>query len=155
MKQDHTLVQFKGRDDTQVSAYQFFKLNVKMIHSFVPHSRIYFVCSLDNATYMFEDCYALINNLQPLESKESILPLTTQDGTFALPSIYADHEVKPIILYSFALDLSLEQMSYSLSPYETWRPIEARQGNMLFPLQQSILHNLPSIQHRPPNTQIQ
>ena len=89
---------------------------------------------------MFEDCYALVTSLQPEDSKESLLRLTTEDGTFAIPSIYTYHEVKPITLYTFALDLFLEQMSYALVPYSNWRLITAKEGNLSFPLEQSIIH---------------
>ena len=56
MKQDHTLLQFARRDVARVPAYQLVTISVKMVHSFVPRSRVYFVCSLDNAEAMFQNC---------------------------------------------------------------------------------------------------
>ena len=91
MKQDHTLLQFARRDVTTVPAYQLFTINIKMVHSFVPRSRVYFVCSLDNAETMLQDCCSLITSLEPEDSKESLLPLTTEDGSFPIPSIYPNH----------------------------------------------------------------
>ena len=137
MKQDHTLLQFARRDVTTVPAYQLFTINIKMVHSFVPRSRVYFVCSLDNAETMFQDRCSLITSLQPEDSREPLLSLTTEDGTCTIPSIYPNHKVKPIILFTFQLDISLEQMSYSLEPYSSWRPVTAKEGNLSFP-QQSI-----------------
>ena len=38
-------------------------------------------------------------------------------------------------------------MAYSTAPYQVWKPIEARRGNMCFPSDQSIIHGLPSLQN--------
>ena len=151
MKQDHPLLQFAHKDVTRVPAYQLFTINIKMVHSFVPTSRVYFVCALKNAETMFQNCCSLITSLQPEDSKETLLPLATQDGSFPIPSIYPNHKVKPIILFTFALDISLEQMLYALVPYSSWRPVTAKEGKLSFPLEQSIIHTLPSLQHTPPN----
>ena len=155
MTTDHRLIQFKAKNEMDVSAYQLFRLHVKIIHSFLPDSRIYFIGCLDNSTRMFEDSYQVDHSLQPDDYGDTILPLNMADGTFPLPSIYSETEIKPLVLYSFTLNLSIEQMSYSLPPYQIWWPIEARGGNMFFPPDQSILHSLPSLQHPPPNATVQ
>ena len=136
MTKDHCLIQFVASQDLKIEAYQLFQLHVTMTQSFSPYSRIYFTGYLDKCTKMFPDCYQLNHNLQPHESDDIILPLNTLDGTFPIPTIYSSTYIKHIELFQFTLNLTIEQMAYSTAPYQVWKPIEARRGNMCFPSDQ-------------------
>ena len=87
--------------------------------------------------------------LQPENCEGTILPLNTADGILLIPSIYSDNETKPLVLYDFTFHLMMEQISYSIAPYTSWRPMEARV--ICFPSEQTILHRFPSLQHHPPS----
>ena len=126
-----------------------------MIKSFLPQPRIYFTGCICNAARTFPDCYKLDHHsLQPQDAEDPLLPLHTRDGTFHLPSIVPQEDVRAFAIHSFSLNISMEHMAYSLSPYSVWDPIQTHQGFMTFPdnSSSSTLHSLPSITNPPPDT---
>ena len=151
MSTHHEMIQFDVTPELVIPAFQLFQLHIELIHSFSPVSEVYFSAYLDNNSDLFPECYQLLHSLQPDDSHNTLLPLSTSNGRFAIPSIYPQHQTKPLVLYSLSLNITIEQMQNSTSPYRIWKPVESNQGNIFFPDQQSLLHSLPSIQHPPPN----
>jgi hypothetical protein len=148
MTSHHELVMFDSPPQTQISAFQLFQLKIELIHSFQP-SEIYF-----SAYLKFPDSFHLLNPYQTDDSSGTLLPLCTQNEKYPIPSIYPQHQSDPIILNQLSLNLNMEQLQYSQSPYSVWKQVESQAGNIYFPDHQSLLHSLPSVQNPPPNHQI-
>ena len=97
MTSHHDLIMFDSQPQTQISAFQLFQLKIELIHSFKP-SEIYFNAYLKDSK-LFPNCYHLLNQFQTDDCEDTLLPLSTQNGKFPIPSIYPQHQTKPIILH--------------------------------------------------------
>ena len=112
LQKDHKLLQFTSTTGLQIPAYDLYKLKIWMIKSFLPQPRIYFTGCICNAARTFPDCYKLDHHsLQPQDAEDPLLPLHTRDGTFHLPSIVPQEDVRAFSIYSFSLNISMEHMA--------------------------------------------
>ena len=118
MTTHHEIIQFDSTPETVISAFQLFQLKIDLIHAFNP-SEIYFMAYLQNTNGIFPECYQLLHQFQNEDCTDTLLPLSTPNGRFPVPSIYPQHQTKPIVLYQLSLNLNMEQMQYSTSPYST------------------------------------
>ena len=62
LTKNHQLIQFKARQNIQVPAYDLYTLNVDMIQSYKPNTRVYFTGRLSNARKVFPYCYNITNH---------------------------------------------------------------------------------------------
>ena len=107
MSTHHEMIQFDATPDLMIPAFQLFQLHIELTHSFSP---MFFTAYLDNSSHLFPHCYQLLHSLQPVDAHNTLLPLSTSNGRFAIPSIYPEHEIKPLVLYTLTLNITIEQM---------------------------------------------
>ena len=66
LTRNHPLVQFKPKQSVQIPVYDLYTLNVEMVQSFNPQTRVYFTGKLSNARKIFPSSYPVTSNtLQP------------------------------------------------------------------------------------------
>ena len=147
MLSDHRLLQFDSTASSLIPAYDSFLLNVKFWHMFQP-SRLLFTAKLSNLNF-FQNSYCLLHQAQTDAIPDTLLSLDTETGTHLVPSHLLPHEVKPLLISQLSLNIHLEQLQYSLAPYDNWHQIESTAGHLHFPLTPSVdFSQLPPIQNK-------
>ena len=146
LNSNHSLIQFESSAESFVNAYEIFNLQVNLCHSFSP-SELFFTAKLLNIE-QFPHPYALTNSQQTADPNHAtMLSLNTPTGTLPVISHYPKHQQKTIVIYSLTLNLHLEQLQYSMAPYNKWHQVETAGGHLYFPSEPGILHSFPPLQN--------
>ena len=147
MLSDHRLLQFESTATSLIPAYDNFLLDVKFWHMFNP-SRLLFTAKFSNLNF-FPNAYCLLHQSQTDEIPDTLLSLDTSTGTHLVPSHLLPHEIKPLLISQLSLNIHLEQLQYSLSPYDHWHQVESTAGHLHFPTTPSVdFSQLPPIQNK-------
>ena len=147
MVSDHRLLQFESTVTTLIPAYDNFLLDVNFWHMFNP-SRLLFTAKFSNVNF-FTNPYCLLHQLQSEEIPDTLLSLDTPTGTHLIPTHLPIHETKPLLISQLSLNIHLEQLQYSLSPYDIWHQVESTAGHLHFPSTPSVdFSQFPPIQNR-------
>ena len=147
MTSDHRLLQFESTQTSLIPAYDSFLLDVKFWHTFQP-SQLCFTAKMSNLNF-FPNAYCLLHQSQTDVTPDTLLALDTSTGTHLVPSHLPPHEVKPLLIYQLSLNIHLEQLQYSLAPYNDWHQIETEAGHLNFPTTPSVnFSQLPPIQNK-------
>ena len=151
MTSDHCLLQFESTQTSLIPAYELFLLDVQFWHTFQP-SQLCFTAKMSNSN-LFPNAYGLLHESQTDLTQDTLLALNTPSGTYPVASHLPPHQIKPILVYQLSLNIHLEQLQYSLSPYNEWFQIETEGGHLNFPTEPTVnFSQLPPIQneHFPP-----
>ena len=147
MLSDHRLLQFESTVTTLIPAYDNFLLDVNFWHMFNP-SRLLFTAKFSNVNF-FTNPYCLLHQLQSEEIPDTLLSLDTPTGTHLIPTHLPLHETKPLLISQLSLNIHLEQLQYSLAPYDIWHQVESTAGHLHFPSTPSVdFSQFPPIQNR-------
>ena len=147
MLSDHRLLQFESTATSLTPAYDSFLLDVKFWHMFQP-SRLLFTAKFSNLNF-FPNAYCLLHQAQTDEIPNTLLSLDTASGTHLVPSHLLPHEIKPLLISQLSLNIHLEQLQYSLAPYDHWHQVESTAGHLHFPTTPSVdFSQLPPIQNK-------
>ena len=139
---NHSLIQFESSAESSINAYEIFTLQVNLCHAFNP-SELFFMAKFLNVD-QFSQSYALTNSQQIIDPDQStMLSLNTPTGKLQVASHYPVHQQKMKIINSLTLNIHLEQLQYSMAPYNIWQQVETSGGHLYFPSQPGILHSFP------------
>ena len=143
---NHSLIQFESSAESTINAYEIFTLQVNLCHAFNP-SELFFTAKFLNVD-QFSQSYALTNSQQIIDPDQStMLSLNTPTGKLQVASHYPVHQQKMKIINSLTLNIHLEQLQYSMAPYNIWQQVETSGGHLYFPSQPGILHSFPPLQN--------
>ena len=143
---NHSLIQFESTAESFINAYEIFTLQVNLCHSFSP-SELFFTAKLLNVE-QFPQSYALTNSQQTTDPNQAtMLSLNTPTGKLPVTSHYPIHQQKTKVIDSLTLNIHLEQLQYSMAPYNDWHQVETSGGHLYFPSEPGILHSFPPLQN--------
>jgi hypothetical protein len=159
----HDLLQFiLSGEQSRAPAFEFYHLKIQLVQQINP-SRVFFIGQLIEEKTFFSNSSHVVCLNQPSGVRSTILKLNTLDGFLATPTVSKLSAQNELVVAQFKMAVLLENFSFSPEPFNTFTPVETKQGCLNFPLVPSTSnrnpvqthfyvpsHQAPPPQHAPP-----
>ena len=132
MLPSHNLLEFTMTEETQIPAFEHFTLKISLIQQTTP-SCLYFIANLLDAQKMFPNS-SYINGLYHKNIPSTLFRLDTDSGYLKTPPPKNRGLENETIVASFQLSILMENLSFSIHPFEQFNPVESKNGKLFFPL---------------------
>ena len=129
----HNLLEFMMTENSQIPAFEHFILRIHLVHQSMP-SCLYFMATLLDDQKLFPNS-TYINGLYHQGVPSSFFRLDIDDGYLKTPPLKNKRLENETIIASFQLSILLENLSFAVSPFEDFNPVEVKRGKLFFPLQ--------------------
>ena len=140
----HNILEFVTPEISKIPAFDHFNFTVNLMQQTNPPC-LYFMAQFIDVQKFFPQS-AYLNMIYHRGVPSTMFKLNTQDGYLSIPptkTISLENETN---LANFQLSILLENLSFSTPPFENYVPVDIRQGNLYFPIEQK---------HLGQNTQVQ
>ena len=144
MLPSHNILEFVMPEISKVPAFDHFNFRVNLMQQANPPC-LYFTAQFIDVQKFFPQS-AYLNGIYHRGVPSTLFKLDTQDGYLIIPPTKTHSLENEKNLATFQLSILLENLSFSISPFENYAPVDIRQGKLYFPVKQN---------HVGQNTQVQ
>ena len=127
----HDLLEFQLiGEETTCPAFTYYHINLDLVQQSYP-SCLYFTARLE------EDYFQCSNHIQSIyhpDVQQTIFSLNTQTGNLPTPKITHPQTQNQVTISSFKLTILLENLTFSVHPYDVFSSLEVKNGFFFFPL---------------------
>ena len=131
-------------EKSEIPAFDHFTIKVNLMQQAVPPC-LYFTAVLIDVPRFFPSS-AYMNGVYHRGVPSTLFKLDTQDGYLKTPPMKTPAMENETIIATFQLSILLENLSFSISPFEKFSPVDIKQGKLYFPVQPSHIGQIPQVQ---------
>ncbi len=132
MLPSHNLLEFTMTEETNIAAFEHFTLQISLIQQTTP-SCLFFIANLLDAPKMFPNS-SYVNGIYHKNTPYTLFRLDTDNGYLKTPPPKIRKLENEYVISTFQLSILMENLSFSIHPFDQFNPVESKNGKLFFPL---------------------